>query len=391
MVEIHKNIETALVHAGEKPDAITGAIAPVLVRTKTYKQPVFGEKAKWQYSRGQNPTRSILEEKLAVLEGGGKATVYGSGLAAEAMLFMTLRPGDNVLIPKEVYGGTQRLLKQVLGNFGITFSSSDYKTEQSITAGIDKKTKFLFVESLTNPSLNAIDLSLVRDVSQKTGIPYVADMTFTPPCATQAYQYGAEAVVHSVSKYIAGHNDVIGGVVATRNEKLDEDLKFLQRAIGAILSPDECYRAIQGSKTLALRWEAMSKNAQKVSEYLSGDSKITKVLYPGLESHPTHEIAKRQIRNGFGAVVSFEINPEYKKSLKGFVEEVQKNDIITYGESLASPETLLAYPATMSHGSLTEQERIELGITSTFFRLSVGLESVDDVINELARGLKRLE
>ncbi|MDE1846299.1 MAG: PLP-dependent transferase [Candidatus Micrarchaeota archaeon] len=384
------SIDTNLIHAGEKPDKETGAIAPVLVRTKTYRQQ-FGKPSKWQYSRGQNPTRSILEEKLAALEGGGKATVYGSGLAAETMFFMTLRPGDNVVVPEEVYGGTQRLLSKVLGNFGITFTTSNFKTEKSITSAINGKTKCLFVESLTNPSLNAIDLSLVRDVSQKSGVPYIADMTFTPPNATRAYEYGAEAVIHSVSKYIAGHNDVIGGAVATRNEKLDTELKFLQRAVGAILSPDECYRAIQGSKTLSVRWEAMSKNAKKVAEYLSGNKKMKRTLYPGLESHPTHEIAKRQIKNGFGAVVSFEIAPEYVNSLRQFVKEVQRKGIITYGESLASPETLIAYPSTMSHGSLTEQEREKLGISRTFFRLSVGLESPEDVIVELERGLKRLE
>ncbi|MDE1870041.1 MAG: PLP-dependent transferase [Candidatus Micrarchaeota archaeon] len=382
-------IDTDLIHAGEKPDRQTGAIAPILVRTKTYKQE-FGKPSKWQYSRGQNPTRSILEEKLASLEGGGRATVYGSGLAAEAMFFMTLRPGDSVVVPDEVYGGTQRLLSKVMGNFGITFTTSDFKTEKSITSAIGKKTKYLFVEALTNPSLNAIDLSLVREVSQKRGIPYVADMTFTPPNATRAYDYGAETAIHSISKYIAGHNDVIGGVVATKDERLDSELKFLQRAVGAILSPDECYRAIQGSKTLGVRWEALSRNAKKVAEYLSGNKRITRVLYPGLESHPTHEIAKRQIKNGFGAVVSFEIESDRVNSLRHFVKEVQRKGIITYGESLASPETLLAYPATMSHGSLTEQERQRLGITRTFFRLSVGLENPEDVIAELERGLRRL-
>ncbi|MDE1825133.1 MAG: PLP-dependent transferase [Candidatus Micrarchaeota archaeon] len=182
----------------------------------------------------------------------------------------------------------------------------------------------------------------------------------------------------------------MGGVVATKNKKLDDDLKFLQRAVGAILSPDECYRAIQGSKTLAIRWEAMSRSALKVAGYLSSHGKIKKVLYPGLDSHPTHKIAKRQLKNGFGAVVSFEINPEYRSSLRDFVKAAQRNKVIAYGESLASPETLLAYPATMSHGSLTEQERENLGVSPTFFRLSVGLESAEDVIHELELGLKRL-
>ncbi|MDE1847027.1 MAG: PLP-dependent transferase, partial [Candidatus Micrarchaeota archaeon] len=293
-----RSIDTDLVHAGESPDPLTGAVAPILVRTKTYSQK-FGEKSKWQYSRGQNPTRSALEEKLAAIEGGGSATAFGSGLAAEAMLFMTLRPGDHIVIPDEVYGGTLRLLKHVIANFGISFSSSDFKTEKSIASSVKQNTKYLFVEALTNPSLNSIDLSLVRDVSNKLCVPYAADMTFTPPCATRAYDYGAEAIVHSISKYIAGHNDVIGGSVATRNVKLDESLKFLQRSVGAILSPDECYRAIQGVKTLKVRWEAVSRSAQKIAEELCGHQKISRVLYPGLDSHPTHDIAKKQIKNGF--------------------------------------------------------------------------------------------
>lgn len=385
-----KSIDTALIHSGEKPDPITGSIAPILVRTKTYKQPEFGKSAKWQYSRGQNPTRSVLEEKLAAIEGGGRSTVYSSGLAAEAMFFLTFRPNDHIVIPDEVYGGTQRLLTKVLANFGIRFSTSDFKTEESIKEKITPQTKYLFVESLTNPSLNSIDLSLVRDVSVKTSIPYVADMTFTPPVSIRGYEYGAEVIIHSISKYIAGHNDVIGGVVATKNEKIDENLKFLQRSVGAILSPDECYRAIQGSKTLKVRWEALSKNAQKVAEYLLTHEKVTRVLYPGIKSHSTYEIAKRQMKNGFGAVVSFEIDKRYFADLGKFVREVQKDDVITYGESLASPETLLAYPKTMSHGSLTQEERARLGITDTFFRLSVGLEDPQDVIEALDLGLAKL-
>ncbi|MDE1762562.1 MAG: PLP-dependent transferase, partial [Candidatus Micrarchaeota archaeon] len=189
---------------------------------------------------------------------------------------------------------------------------------------------------------------------------------------------------------IAGHNDVIGGSVATRNVKLDESLKFLQRSVGAILSPDECYRAIQGVKTLKVRWEAVSRSAQKIAEELCGHQKISRVLYPGLDSHPTHDIAKKQIKNGFGAVISFEISSGYRAQLKEFVCEVQSGGIVTYGESLASPESLLAHPATMSHGSLTSDEREALGISEGFFRLSVGLESADDIIETLRGGLRKL-
>jgi cystathionine gamma-lyase len=382
-----RGLGTLLIHAGERPDPVTGAIAPVLVRTKTYEQKEFGVEGAWQYSRGKNPTRSALEEKLGEIEGGGFATVFGSGVAATAMFFLSLDPGDHVLCCQEVYGGTFRLLDQVLPRFGITADYVDFSTRENIKKHIKKNTKYLFVETPTNPSLHVIDLELVRNVSEETGIPFAVDATFSPPCTTQSFEYGAETIIHSLSKYIAGHNDVIAGAVVTKNLKLHEKLSFFQKAIGAILSPDECYRVLQGVKSLHLRWERSSENAQKTAEFLLNEFSVARVLYPGLPGHPNHNVARRQMKKGFGSVVSFELKTKDLTKIKKFVEVLKKGGIVRYGESLASPETILAYPPLMSHRSLPKDVRESLGITDGFFRLSLGWENVDDILLELKKAL----
>lgn len=381
--------ETLAVRGGEHYDAETGALAPALVRTKTYRQQ-FGIKAQWEYSRGQNPTRAHLEEKLAALEGGGYATVFASGLAAETMLFLTLPANSNIVIPKEVYGGTLRLLKNVFLPYGITYTHADFSIEESLPKAITSQTKYLFIESLTNPSLTPIDLSLVQKVAEKTGTPFIADMTFTPPCTTRAFDYSAYAVVHSLSKYLSGHNDVLGGAVITQDTSLHQRLQFLQKTVGAVLSPDECYRTIQGIKTLPMRWKQISESAQTAAEFLSTHPKIKRTLYPGLPQHQGHEIAKQQCHNSYGGVLSFELATEKEKSIGNFVQAVQESGVITYAESLASPETLLAYPYTMSHGSLSDQEKQALGISRSFFRLSIGFEHPRDIIKSLEEGLREI-
>ena len=378
---------TKLVHGGEKPDKETGAIAPILVRSKTFAQKEFGIESKFQYSRGKNPTRQKLEEKLVELEGDGQATVYASGVAAEAAFLFTLSPGDHILCCQEVYGGTFRLLDQLLSNFGITFDFVDFSSEKSIEAGITPSTKYLFVETPTNPSLHIIDLSLVARISKKTGIPFVVDATFSPPCALQSFEFGAETVIHSLSKYIAGHNDVIGGAIITKNEKLQEKLVFLHKTLGAILSPDECYRVLQEIKTLELRWKRVSETALEVAKFLEKSNQIEKVLYPGLPSHPGHAIAKRQSKGGHGAVVSFVLKNKHHFKLKKFVDTLREHGPVVYGESLASPETIIAYPPLMSHKSLPKDVRESLGIRDGFFRLSVGFEDPADIIYGLEKAL----
>lgn len=387
---------TLAVHAGEKPDPLTGAVAPVLVRSKTFSQPMFGEEAVWQYSRAKNPTRSQLQEKLAELEIGSlqcaddnkpQAFVYSSGLAAETMFFLTLDPGDHIILCQEVYGGTFRLLDQLFSRFGITFDFLDLADEQAVKKAVTPRTKYLFVETPTNPSLHIVDLEKINKLSKEVGVPWVADMTFSPPCTTRAFEYGAETVIHSISKYIAGHNDVLAGAAITRNPKVAEKLGFLQKTVGAILSPDECYRVLQGVKTLELRYRRVSETAQKVAEFLSTQNAIGRVLYPGLPSHPGYEIAKKQMTAGCGGVISFETKTTDLVALKKFVTALTDSGIIIYGESLASPETILAYPPLMSHKSLPKDVRQSLGIGDGFFRLSVGFEDPQDIIKSIENAL----
>lgn len=388
----HKNwgFATKLVHSGEAPDKETGAVAPILVRSKTFSQKEFGLASEFQYSRGKNPTRKKLEEKLEELEGGGHATVFSSGVAAETAFFLTLSPGDHILCCQELYGGTYRLLDQLLSRFCISFDCVDFTDEKAILAGIKQNTKYLFVESPTNPSFHIIDLELVNKISKKTGIPFVVDATFSPPCCTRAFEYGAETIIHSLSKYIAGHNDVIGGAVITKNEKIHEKLLFLDKTIGAILSPDECYRILQEVKTLDLRWKRSSETALTVATFLQKQTQIEKVLYPGLETHPGHETAKKQSNGGYGAALSFVVKNTNFTDLKKFVDTLRENAPIIYGESLASPETILAYPPLMSHKSIPEETRESLGITDGFFRLSVGFEDPKDIIHGFEIALRIL-
>jgi len=385
-----RGFATKLVHAGELPDKETGAIAPVLVRSKTFAQKEFGVESEFQYSRGKNPTRVRLEEKLVALEGGGEASVYGSGVAAEAAFFLTLSPGDHILFCQEVYGGTFRLLDQFLSRFGITFSFVDFTNENSIRGGITSQTKYLFIETPTNPSFHIIDLALVSKISKETGIPFVVDATFSPPCATRPFEFGAETVIHSLSKYIAGHNDVLGGAIITRNKKLHQKLVFLHRTLGALLSPDECYRVLQEVKTLDMRWQRVSQTALEVARYLQKSNKVERVLYPGLPSHPGHAIARKQTAGGYGAVLSFVVKNTKHAALKKFVDTIREHSPIVYAESLASPETIIAYPPLMSHKSIPPEIRQSLGITDGFFRLSVGFEDPKDIIQGLEAGLKTL-
>ena len=384
------SFDTLLVHAGEAPDKETGALAPVLARTKTYAQKEFGVEGEFQYSRGKNPTRERLLEKLSALEGGGHATVFSSGIAATAAFFMTLSPGDHILCCHEVYGGTFRLLDQLLSRFGIQFDFVDFTDENEILENIRPHTKYLFLESPTNPSLHIIDLKLIKKISRETGIPYAVDATFAPPCTTRHFEYGAKVIIHSLSKYIAGHNDVIAGGVITTDKKLHEQLFFMNRTLGAILSPDECYRILQEVKTLSLRWDKVSKSAQTVAEFLEHHPAIKRVNYPGLDSHPGHETAKAQMKNGYGGVVSFQLHARSFNELKLFVNTARKHAPITYGESLASPETILAYPPLMSHRSLPLNVRESLGIKDGFFRLSLGFEDVNEIIAGLSKGLEAI-
>jgi cystathionine beta-lyase/cystathionine gamma-synthase len=378
---------TRLVHGGEAPDPFTGAVAPVLVRSKTFQQPTFGVESQWQYSRGKNPTRSILERKLEALVGDGKATVFGSGDAATSMFLLTLKPGDHLVCCKELYGGTIRLFDQLFADFGIETSYVDIEDIEAIKKVQKDSTVALWVESPTNPKLGVIDLKKVGTIAKELNLRLIADLTFAPPCTTNPFDYGVETVIYSLSKYFAGHNDVIGGAIVTKNQSLYDRLVWLQWSVGAVLSPDECYRVIQELKTLDMRWQRVSQTAQTVAEYLSTKSEVQKVYYPGLTNHPGHQVIKKQMKNGYGSALSFDLRSCDLELAGKFVRSLQDSGLVVYGESLSSPETILAHPATMSHRSLTQKKRDDLGIGNNFFRLSVGFEDAEDIIAALDEAL----
>jgi cystathionine beta-lyase/cystathionine gamma-synthase len=381
---------TQLIHAGEKPDPITGAIAPVLVRSKTFAQPGLGEEPAYMYSRGKNPTRTILEDKLAALVGGGEATVFSSGDAATTMFLLTLNPGDHILACKELYGGTVRLFDQLFARFGISVSYIDLECEDEVKAAMTKETVAVWVESPTNPKLGINDLGKIGKIAKKHRLQFVADLTFAPPCATRPFEYGIDTVIYSLSKYFAGHNDVIAGAVVTKNKKLHEQLCWLQWSVGACLSPDECYRLLQEIKTLNLRWQKVSSTADGIAAYLNQHTGIRLTYHPSLLSSDRKAIADKQMTAGYGSVVGFELIASDEKTRKQFVKNLISSGVIFYGESLSSPETIIAHPASMSHRGMNAQQRKELGINDNFFRLSVGLEDKEDIIKALASALSAI-
>ncbi len=381
-------IGTRLVHGGQKPDPITGAVAPVLIRTKTFQQPVFGEKSEWQYSRCKNPTRSVLERQLENIVGSGQATVFGSGDAATTMFMLSLKPGDRIICCRELYGGTIRLFNQLFADFGIHTSYVDIEDIEAVKAAQTDKTIAIWVESPTNPKLGVIDLHKVGKIAQELGLRYIVDLTFSPPCTTDPFECGAETVMYSLSKYFSGHNDAIGGAIVTKNEELYARLCWLQWSVGAVLSPDECYRIIQGLKTLELRWARTSESAQTIAEHLQHHPEIKQVYYPGLPTHPGHAVIKKQMKHGFGSALAFDLQSGDLGLIKKFVDSLRDSGLIIFGESLASPESILAHPATMSHRSLTQEHRDNLGIDNNFFRFSVGFEDPADIIRVFDEGLQ---
>ncbi|MEK7641757.1 MAG: PLP-dependent transferase [Patescibacteria group bacterium] len=366
-------------------------VAPILVRSKTYRWPGIDADPPYKYSRGANPTRTILEEALIKNEGfSGKlhAATFASGIAAESAFFLSLSPGDRVLLCDEIYGGTYRLFDKVLKRFGIECDFADFNDVDQVRAKITPKTKYFFVEPMSNPSLVVTDMQKVSYLSQETGIPFVVDGTFCPAPTFNAFEYGAEAVIYSLSKYFSGHNDALGGAVLTKNEVLQTHLRLMQTTLGAVLSPDECYRIIQGMKSLPIRWRHTSESALQVAGWLNVHPSIKKVSYPDLPSHPHHEIARAQFPRGCGAVIAFELVETEKSKISAFVDRIISTGCVVFGESLASPETILAYPRIMSHRSLSDEQRAALGISDGSFRLSVGFDESEKVIGSFKQALE---
>ncbi len=376
--------ETSVVHAGEDPDPYTGAVIPPIYLTSTYSQSLPGIHKGYEYSRVSNPTRDILEKKLAVLEEGRFAKVFASGMSAISALAFTLKSGDRIVVSRTVYGGTYRFFSHLMVKMGIEVDYADVTYLEQVEKKLGDNTRFLFIETPANPSMEISDIKMLSKLAKSRGVKLVVDNTFLSPYLQQPLKLGADVVIHSTTKYINGHSDSLGGVVVTNDKQLAEELAFVQKTQGAVLSPFEAFLILRGVKTLAIRMEKQQQNAQKIAVYLYNHPKVEKVLYPGLETHPGFEIHKKQAR-GPGAMISFDLG-NYE-NVKKFLSSLS---IITLAESLGGIETLISHPFTMTHASMDENLKRELGITEGLLRISVGIENVNDLLDELDRALSRV-
>jgi cystathionine beta-lyase/cystathionine gamma-synthase len=372
---------TRAIHDGQEPDPLTGAVNVPIYLSSTYVQQGIGEHKGYEYSRVSNPTRDRLEENLASLEGGVAARVFASGMAAINAITSMLKSGDHVVCGNDLYGGTPRLFNQVLTGFGLEFSYVDTSDAENVERSIRKNTRMVYVETPTNPLMALSDLAEISRICGRKKVELVVDNTFMSPYFQQPLALGADMVVHSTTKFLNGHSDGLGGVVVCNRPEQAEKLAFLQKAAGAILSPFECWMVLRGVKTLAARMEIHDRNGRVVADFLEKHKKVKKVFYPGLEDHPQHELAKRQM-SGFGSMITFETG-----SLKNANRMLKKLRVCSLGESLGGVETLISHPATMTHAALGVKGRQAIGITDGLVRISVGIEDVQDILDDLDVGL----
>ncbi|MEC8099657.1 MAG: PLP-dependent aspartate aminotransferase family protein [Pseudomonadota bacterium] len=375
-------IATKAIHAGQEPDKTTGAIMVPIYASSTYVQESPGKHKGFEYSRTQNPTRAAYEKCVAEIESGEHGFAFASGMSAADSILGLLEVGDEVIAIDDLYGGTRRLFEKVASKkSGLRFKFIDYKDFTNLDNYISSNTKMIWVESPTNPLLKLVDFKSLQNVNKK--ILTVVDNTFASPIVQRPLEYDIDIVMHSATKYLNGHSDMIGGVVITNREDLAERLAFLQNSIGAIQGPFDSFLALRGLKTLPLRMERHNYNAKKIAEFLESNNKIEKVIYPGLESHEQYNLAKKQMK-GCGGIISFYIKADMKKT-KAFLENCQ---IFSLAESLGGVESLIEHPAIMTHGSIDKTLREKLGITDNFIRASIGIEDVEDLIEDINYALK---
>jgi len=373
---------TDAIHAGQKPDESTNAVVPPIHLTTTYYQEEIGKHKGYVYSRSGNPTRDVLQKNVATLEKGKYALAFSSGLAAIHAMSTLLKSGDHAIISNDVYGGTYRLFERVLTDYGLSFTFVDTTKIENIEKTIQPNTKLVHIETPTNPLLAITDIAEVANLCRAKNLILSVDNTFMSPYFQNPLVLGADIVVHSATKYLGGHSDLIGGILIFNSDEFYERLKFIQNAIGAILSPFDCWLLLRSIKTLAVRMERHNQNAMKIAEYLQSHPMVKKVFYPGLESHPQHLVAKKQMR-GFGGMVSFEV-----KDFETAKNVLYKFKIFTLAESLGGVESLVCHPATMTHASIPKEIREKNGLTDGLIRLSVGIEDLEDLINDLEQALK---
>ncbi|HTZ94949.1 MAG TPA: PLP-dependent aspartate aminotransferase family protein [Terriglobales bacterium] len=377
----HSAFATRAIHVGQEPDPETGAVSPPIHATSTYVQEEIGKNKGYDYSRAGNPTRTRLEQNLASLEGGIASRVFASGMAAINALCTMYKTGDHVVCGHNLYGGVPRLFNQVLTGYGIEFTYVDTSEVRNVERALRKSTRMVYVETPTNPLMALSDIRAISDLCRKKKVELVVDNTFMSPYFQQPIALGADMVVHSTTKFLNGHSDGIGGVVVCTKPEQAEQLAFVQKAAGAILSPFECWLVLRGVKTLVVRMEQHDRNGRTVADFLAKHKKVKKVYYPGLPDHPQHELAQRQMA-GFGAMITFETG-----SLSNANKMLRRVRVASLGESLGGVETLISHPASMTHGALGEKGRNAIGITDGMVRISVGIEGVDDLIADLDQAL----
>ncbi|MFD9795722.1 cystathionine gamma-synthase [Streptomyces sp. NPDC059070] len=378
---LDKSFETIAIHAGNTADPLTGAVVPPIYQVSTYKQDgVGGLRGGYEYSRSANPTRTALEENLAALEGGVRGLAFASGLAAEDCLLRTLlAPGDHVVIPNDAYGGTFRLFAKVVSRWGVEWSVADTSDPASVRAAVTDRTKAIWVETPSNPLLGITDIAAVAAVAKDAGAKLVVDNTFASPYLQQPLALGADVVVHSLTKYMGGHSDVVGGALVTNSAELGEELAYHQNAMGAVAGPFDSWLVLRGIKTLPVRMDRHSENAGKIAEMLTRHPKVSQVLYPGLPEHPGHEVAAKQMR-AFGGMVSFRVTGGEQEA----VDLCARTKVFTLGESLGGVESLIEHPGRMTHASVAGSA---LEVPGDLVRLSVGIENVDDLLADLQQAL----
>lgn len=374
-------LKTKLIHAGIVGDETTGAVSTPIYQVSTYKQDAVGDFRGYEYSRTGNPTRHALEVLINDLEGGNAGFAFGSGMAAISSVMMLFNSGDHIVMTDDVYGGTYRVMTKVLNRFGIESTFVDSSNIVEFEAAIKENTKAVFLETPTNPLLKVTDIAEIAKLAKSRGLLTIVDNTFMTPYLQQPISLGADIVLHSATKYIGGHSDVVAGLVVVATEELAKDLHFVQNSVGAILGPQDSWLLIRGLKTLGIRMEETNTSAQKIAEFLVAHESVGKVYYPGLEAHAGHDVMKKQT-TGFGGMISFDVGSTEKAA-----QLLKKLRYFTLAESLGAVESLISVPAQMTHASIPVERRQELGIVDGLVRISVGIEDVEDLLEDLEQGL----
>ena len=383
MKEKNWKAATRFVHAGAHPDPSTGAIMTPIFQTSTYVQAAPGVNQGFEYARSQNPTRKALEEAIAELEGGNYGLSFSSGVAATDAVIKLLSAGDEVVCGNDMYGGTYRLFTKIFQRMGIVFHLVNTTNSENVARAITPKTKLIWLETPTNPLINVSDIAAIAAIAKKNNILLAVDNTFASPALQQPLTLGADIVMHSATKYLGGHSDVIQGALAVKDEGLRDQLHFIQKSSGAVPGPMDCFLVLRGIKTLGLRMKAHCENGEKVANWLRNHPKVKKVYWPGFMDHPGHAIAKQQMK-GFGGMISFELKGDSVEETKRVLSSTR---LFSLAESLGGVESLINHPATMTHASIPREERIKHGLSDTLIRLSVGIEDADDLIQDLAQAI----